>query len=77
MSTYLRCSCEIDTYDTVVQCVANPQPELRPREERVALAKHVELWVPVEDTGGDELVEDTDNERREDGEHDVIERKRP
>lgn len=51
-------------YDAVIERVCDPRPELRAREERVLLAQHVQLRVPVEDAGGHELVEDTDDERR-------------
>ncbi len=61
----------------MIQGVTDPQPELCPREERVLLAEHVELWVAIEDTRGHKLVEDTDDERRENGEDDVVQRERP
>jgi hypothetical protein len=38
------------------------------------LTKDVELWIPIENASGDELVEDTDNKRREDGKKDVVQR---
>ena len=65
------------TYDAVEQRVPNPQPELGTCEERVLLAEHIELRVPVEDTRGHELIEDTDNEGRQEGEHDIVEGKCP
>ena len=61
----------------MVQSVADPQPELCPREERILLSKHVELRVAVEDSCGDELVENTDDKRRKDGEEDIVQRERP
>ena len=61
----------------MIQRVADPQPELRAREERVALAEHVELGVAIEDAGRYELVEDTDDERGKEGEEDVVKRERP
>jgi hypothetical protein len=61
----------------VVQCVRDPQPECRLREEHVTLAEHIQLWVPVEDAGGDKLVEDTYDQRREDSEDHVVQGQRP
>lgn len=60
------------TYNTVIQRVPDPQPELRSCEERIALAEHVQLGIPVEDASGDELVEDTDDKRGENGEDDIV-----
>ena len=57
----------------MIQRVRHPQPELRLGEERVPLAEHIQLWVPIEDTRGDELIEDADDEWWEDGEDDVVE----
>ena len=61
----------------MVQSVADPQPELCPREERILLSKHVELRVAVKDSCGDELVENTDDKGRKDGEEDIVQRERP
>ena len=66
-----------NAYNTVIQRINDPKPELCACEERVALAEHVELRVAIQDTCGHELVEDPDNERREEGEEDVVERERP
>lgn len=41
------------------------------------MAEGVELRVAVEQTGGDELVEDAEDEGRKDGEEDVVEGERP
>ena len=59
-------------YNTVIQRINDPKPELCACEERVALAEHVELRVAIQDTCGHELVEDPDNERRKKGEEDVV-----
>ena len=39
------------TNDAVIQSISDPKPELGPREEGIPLAEHVELGIPVEDTG--------------------------
>ena len=64
-------------YQTMVQRIRDPEPESGLGEEYILLAQDVELRIPIQDTGRDELVKDTDNERRQDGENDVIERQRP
>ena len=64
-------------YQTMVQRIRNPEPESGLCEEHILLAQDVELRIPIQDSGGDELVKDTDNERRQDGENDVIEGQRP
>ena len=66
-----------ETYHTVVERVSNPEPECGLGEECVALTKHVQLGVPIQNTSRDELVEDTNDEGRQDGEDDVIHRERP
>jgi hypothetical protein len=65
------------THERVKQRVRHPLPEDGAREERVLLAEHVELRISVENPRGDELIEDADDERREHGEDDVVERQRP
>jgi hypothetical protein len=56
----------------MVQCVNDPEPESGLCEERVLLTQDIELRVPIQDPGRDELIEDTDDERREDGENNVV-----
>ena len=56
----------------MVQCVHDPQPESSFREEHILLTQGVELGVPIQDTGRDKLVKDADDERRQDGENDII-----
>ena len=46
-------------------------------EEDAFLAELVELGVAIEQAGRDELVEDAQDERGEDGEEDVVEGQRP
>ena len=55
---------QLSTHDAVIQGIPNPQPELRPCEECVALTKHVELRVAIKDTRRDKLIEYTDDEGR-------------
>lgn len=45
--------------------------------EYALLAKLVELWIPIQQTSADELVENAHNERWQDGKEDVVERKCP
>ena len=61
----------------MVQRVRDPEPESGFREEYILLAQGVELRIPIQDAGGDELVKDADNERRQDGENDVMQGQRP
>ena len=56
----------------MVKRVHDPEPESGLREERVLLPQCVELRIPIQDTGRDELVKNTDDERRQDGEDNVI-----
>ena len=46
-------------------------------EENALLAKLVELWIAIQQAGGDELVKYSHDEWRKDGEEDIIERKSP
>lgn len=62
----------IATHDAVVQSVPDPKPELSPREERITLAEHVELRIPIEDTRRNKLIKDTDHQRRKHCEDDVV-----
>jgi hypothetical protein len=66
-----------ETDQTVVQRVHDPEPESGLCEERILLAQGVELRIPIQDTGGDELVKDADDERRQDGENDIVQGQRP
>lgn len=59
-------------YQAVVQCVHDPEPESGFCEEHVLLTQGVELRVPIQNTRGDELVKDPDDERGKDGEHDIV-----
>ena len=72
----VRSACEImvlgETYQAVVQRVQDPEPESGFREEHIFLTQGVELRVPIQDTCGDELVKDPDDERRQNGENDVV-----
>ena len=61
----------------MVEGIADPKPECRLREELVPLPELVQLRVAIQESRGDELIEDTNDERREDGEDDVVQRERP
>lgn len=63
--------------ERVVEAVANPGPEGVHFEEDAFLAELIKLRVSVEETSGDELVEDAHGEGGEDGEEDVIEGEGP
>ena len=61
----------------MIERVHNPLPESCLSKEEVLLAEDVELRVTIEDTGGDELIEDTDEKGRKDGEEYVVQREGP
>ena len=61
----------------MVERIADPEPKCRLREELVPLPELVQLRVAIQESRGDELVEDTDDEGWEDGEDDVVQRERP
>ena len=57
----------------MIEGINNPLPESSTRKERIPLTKLVQLRVSIQYSSWDELVEDTDNERWEDSEDDVVE----
>lgn len=61
----------------VVNGVDDPLAEHADLEEGVALAEVVKLWVAVEQAGGDELIEDTESQGRQDRVKDVVEGESP
>ena len=61
----------------MIERIHNPLPESCLSKEEVLLAEDVELRVTIEDTGGDELIEDTDDKGRKDGEKHIVQRERP
>jgi hypothetical protein len=61
------------TYSTVVESVPNPLPECHRGKETVRLSKLIQLRVSIEHSCRDELVENTDDQRRKNGEDDVVE----
>lgn len=67
----------METHQTVVERVDDPKPECLGREEVVLLAELVQLGVSIEHSCADELVKDSDDERGQEGEDDVVERERP
>jgi NADPH:quinone reductase-like Zn-dependent oxidoreductase len=46
-------------------------------EEDALLAKLIELGIAVKKAGGDELIEDSHDERWKDGEEDIVKGERP
>lgn len=56
----------------MVQCVHDPEPEGGLCEECILLTQDVELRVPIQDSGRDELIEDSNDERREDSKNDIV-----
>ena len=67
----------IEIYQTVVQRVRDPEPEGGFCKERILLTEGVELRVTIQDSGGDELIKDPDDEGRQNGENDVVQGQRP
>lgn len=63
--------------ERMVEAVNEPGPEAALLEEDSLLAELIELWVAIQETSADELIEDSHDERREDGEEDVVEGERP
>lgn len=56
----------------MVECIRDPEPECCFGEKCIPLAKHVQLWIAIENASRDELVENTDDEWRENSEDDVV-----
>ena len=61
----------------MIECVTNPLPECGLGEENILLPENVQLRIADQDPRGHELIEDTDNQRRQEREDDVIHRQRP
>ena len=61
----------------MVEAIEDPGKERVHLEEDPFLPQLVELRVSVEESGGNELVEDTHDKRRKDCEEDVIEGEGP
>lgn len=61
------------TYGTMVESVADPLPECHRGKETVGLSELIQLGVPIEHPRGDELVENTDDQRRKDSEDNIVE----
>ena len=61
----------------MVEAVCDPGDEGVHAKEGAALTKLVELWVAVEEAGGDELVVDAHDKRGKHSEEDVIEGEGP
>jgi hypothetical protein len=60
------------TYNTVVQSITDPEPEGSFREERVLLAEHIELGISIQNSRGYKLVEDANDQGRENGENNIV-----
>jgi len=63
---------ETETYNAVVQSIAHPEPERGLGKEHVLLAKHVELWISIQNPRGHKLVEDANDQGRKDCENDIV-----
>lgn len=50
-----------DTHEAVIHSITNPEPELGSSEESVLLTENIQLRVPVQNTSGNELIEDTND----------------
>jgi hypothetical protein len=61
-----------NAYDTVVQSIADPEPERSLGEEHVLFTKHIELRIPIQYSCGHELVKDPDDKRREDVKSNIV-----
>lgn len=62
-----------NTHDTVVKRIPDPKEKPYGSEEVILLTQVIELWVSIEHTSRDELVENTNDQRWEDGEYDIVE----
>ena len=56
----------------MVESIADPIEEGVGREEVILLSELIKLGIPVEHTCRDVLIENPDDQRREDGENDVV-----
>jgi len=61
----------------VVEGIPDPVEEGDRREEVILLSKLIHLWIPIQHSSRDELVEDSDDKRGKDGEEDVVVCHRP
>ena len=59
-------------YDTVVQSVTYPEPECSLGKEHILLTEHVELRIPIQYSCGYKLIENTNDQRREHSENDIV-----
>jgi len=59
-------------YHTVIERVSDPIEKGDRREEVILLAKLIELGIPVKHASRDELIEDSNDEGRENSEDDVV-----
>ena len=61
----------------MVETVQDPGPKGMHFEEDAFLTELVQLWIAVEETGGDELVEDAHDEWGKEGKEDIVKREGP
>ena len=61
----------------MIERIRDPQPELRLGEERIVLAEHVQLRVPVKDPRRDKLVKDADDDGWQERELKVVQQECP
>jgi hypothetical protein len=57
----------------MVKRIADPLPESHRREEAVRLSQLIELGIPIQHSGRNKLIKDTDDQWGEDGENNVVE----
>lgn len=60
------------THHTVIEGIADPVEERDWRKEVVLLTELIQLGITVEHARRNKLVEDTDDEGREDGKDDIV-----
>ena len=56
----------------MIQSIRHPQPERSLGEELILLSKDVQLWISIQYSGGHKLVENTNDNRRENGEDYIV-----
>lgn len=61
----------------MIQSIRHPQPERSLGEELILLSKDVQLWISIQYSGGHKLVENTNDNRRENGEDYIVQRQGP
>ena len=62
-----------ETYHAVIEGIADPVEERDRGEKVILLSQLIQLRIPIEHSRRDELVEDTNDEWRENGEDHIVE----